>query len=91
MTRHFLALIALMSGLLALQSPAQASLVDALSSDTDVSVGAMQASQSDACPCQSQERKSQSGCADADPQPDAKRLPPVLRLPVLMGVERAYE
>lgn len=91
MTRHILALLALLTGLAALGSPAQASLAEALACNSSVTA---------AC------GEEVSGCESAAAQPVPATLqetreveaperrpavPASLRLPVLMGIERAYE
>jgi len=91
MTRHLLAFVALISGLAALNSPAHASLVHALSNDVGVSADASQSSSKAECPCKTDPTKPATACRDKAAKPAARTLPRALRLPVLMGVERAYE
>ena len=91
MTRHFLALIALISGLAALQSPAHASLVQALNNDIGVSADAGQTASKDACPCKLDATRPRARRNEKHRKPLLDELPSALRLPVLMGVERAYE
>lgn len=91
MTRHILALLALLTGLAAIGSPAQASLAEALACDSsiaatigdDASGGESVAVQ----PAPATLRESREVEAPAS-RPAA---PHALRLPVLMGIERAYE
>ena len=91
MTRHFFALLALLTGLAALGSPAHASLAEVLTCDSSIAVAAgYENSGSETAP----ERP-----APATPRESRKvelperraPLPAALRPPVLMGVERAYE
>ena len=91
MTRHFFALLALLTGLAALGSPAQASLAEALACNSSIAAAAG-------------EETSGSESVAAQPAPATLRatrevakperrpaVPEALRLPVLMGIERAYE
>jgi hypothetical protein len=91
MTRHILALLALLTGLAAFGSPAQASLAEALSCNSSIAAA-------------SGEEASGSVSAAAQPAPTTLKqtreveapesrpaAPASLRLPVLMGIERAYE
>jgi hypothetical protein len=91
MTRHFFALLALLTGLAALGSPAQASLAEALECDSSIAAAAGDETSG-----------SESVTVQAVPAslkatrkveaPERRPTPPrVLRLPVLMGIERAYE
>ncbi len=91
MTRHILALLALLTGLAAIGSPAQASLAEVLACDSsiaattgeDASGGENLAAQ----PAPATLRESREVEA-----PARRPAPPrALRLPVLMGIERAYE
>jgi len=91
MRRHLLALIALMTGLAAIGHPAHASLADALSSDVDVAANASDSASGDACPCSEPDAKQSTRCSAGDRKPTKTPVPAKLRLPVLMGVERAIE
>lgn len=91
MTRRFLALLALLTGLVALGGTAQASLAEALACSASVAAASgdeRAASESVAAqPAPttiSATRAAECGC----PPPP---VPESLRLPVLMGIERAYE
>lgn len=95
MTRHILALLALLSGLAALGSPAQASiastLAEALACSASIAVAAgEEASGSESAAVQpAPATLKQSREVEA---PESRPAPPAsLRLPVLMGIERAYE
>jgi hypothetical protein len=91
MTRHFFALLALLTGLAALGSPAQASLAEALACNSSIAAAAG-------------EETSGSESVAAQPAPATLRAtrevaaperrpatPEALRLPVLMGIERAHK
>lgn len=91
MTRHLLALIALLSGFAALTAPANATAMAAFSSDVDVSAGASDNAKSEDCRCPVEAAQRGTKCPEKKPAPNNPRLPEVLRLPVLMGIERAYE
>ncbi len=91
MTRPFFALLALLTGLAAFVSPAQASLVEALQCSASIAAKACEeatygeAASHDGAPtgiCHGPRAERVQG---------ARLAPTVLRLPVLMGIERAYE
>jgi len=91
MTRRLLALLALLTGLVALGGPAQASLAEALACSSSIS--AMSADERSAKesvaaqPAPSTISATRAAEAACPPPP----VPETLRLPVLMGIERAYE
>jgi hypothetical protein len=91
MTRHIFALLALLTGLAAIGSPAQASLAEALSCDASIAACAgdegnrSEAARAESLPANV--RASRAG----EPLPSAPATAGSLRLPVLMGIERAYE
>jgi len=91
MTRHILALLALLSGLAAFGSPAQASLVEALACGSSIAAAAGDESGS----CESVAVQPAPATISATRAVEAPRpvpaKPEALRLPVLMGIERAYE
>ena len=90
MTRHIFAFLALLSGLAALNAPAHASLVDAMACDTSVSASANDDGAAEQIPANAPPSSaSQSTAAEAPVR--VMPLPTALRLPVLMGIERAYE
>ena len=95
MTRHFFALLALLTGLAAIGSPANAgvgaSLAEALACNSSIAAAAGdESARSETAPAQSVPATiRESRAAEApDTRPAA---PAALRLPVLMGIERAYE
>ncbi|MEM6475676.1 MAG: hypothetical protein AAF687_05865 [Pseudomonadota bacterium] len=90
MTRHFFALMALLSGLAALSSPAHASLVDAMACDTSVSASTHDDSAAEAISANAPPSTPQQSSASDAIEPIAVDVT-ALRLPVLMGIERAYE
>ncbi|MBI1402759.1 MAG: hypothetical protein GC147_06065 [Porphyrobacter sp.] len=91
MTRHFFALLALLTGLAAIGSPAQASLVEALASDCSIAAAAGdEASGSEHAPAQPVPATIRASRAGEVPAARPAH-PEALRLPVLMGIERAYE
>jgi len=94
MTRHFFALLALLTGLAAFGSPAQASLAEALACDASIAAStADEAARSDTGHFALGESLSANARAAraSKPAPSVQAAPASLRLPVLMGIERAYE
>ena len=91
MTRHILALLALLSGLAAFGSPAQASLADALACGSSIAAAAGDETGS----CESVAVQPAPATISATRAVEAPRhapaKPETLRLPVLMGIERAFE
>lgn len=91
MTRRFLALLALLTGLVALGGTAQASLAEALACSSSIAAASRDervASESVAAqPVPATIIATRAAEADCPPPP----VPQSLRLPVLMGIERAYE
>lgn len=90
MTRHFVAFLALLTGLLAFNAPAHASYVDAMACDTSVSASANDDAPSVQIPANAPPCTASESTAAEAPE-GAAPLPLALRLPVLMGIERAYE
>lgn len=91
MTRRFLAFLALLTGLVALGGTAQASLAEALACSSSIAAASSNdAARSESVAVQpapstiSATRAAETAC----PPPAS---PSLLRLPVLMGIERAYE
>lgn len=91
MTRRFLALLALLTGLVALGGTAQASLAEALACSASVAATSgdeRAASESVAVqPAPATISATRAAEAPCPPPP----VPESLRLPVLMGIERAFE
>ncbi|MEE4315639.1 hypothetical protein [Erythrobacter dokdonensis] len=91
MTRQIFALLALLTGLAAFGSPAQASLVDALACDSSISAAAGD----EACSSESVAVQAPPATLRATRAVEAPERSPAhpraLRLPVLMGIERAFE
>lgn len=91
MTRHFFALLALLTGLAALGSPAQASLAEALACNASIAAAAgEEASGSESAASQAAPASLRDTREVARPE-RRPAVPAALRLPVLMGIERAYE
>jgi hypothetical protein len=91
MTRHILAFLALLTGLAALGSPAQASLAEALACDSSIAAAAgEEASGGESVAVQSAPATLKQTRAVEAPE-SRPAAPASLRLPVLMGIERAYE
>ncbi len=91
MTRRFLAFLALLTGLVALGGPANASLAEALACNASIAAAAGDetcASENVAAqPVPATLRETREVAA-----PERRpAVPEALRLPVLMGIERAYE
>jgi len=91
MTRHFLALLALLTGLAAFGGPAHASVSEALACSASIAAAAGdEVSGSEAAPVQPVPATISATRALAAPE-SRPAAPAALRLPVLMGIERAYE
>jgi hypothetical protein len=91
MTRHILAFLALLTGLAAIGSPAQASLAEALACDSSIAAAAgEESSRSEAVPVQPAPTTLQES-REVEAPASRPAAPRALRLPVLMGIERAYE
>ena len=90
MTRHIFAFLALLSGLAALNAPAHASLVDAMACDTSVSASVDDDRSVEQIPANAPPSSASESTASEAPMRTISR-PHSLRLPVLMGIERAYE
>jgi hypothetical protein len=91
MTRHFFALLALLTGLAAFGAPAQASLAEALACDASIAASACDdTARSDQGHAERLPASRVAACA-GEPAPRVPAAPASLRLPVLMGIERAYE
>lgn len=91
MTRHILAFLALLTGLAAIGSPAQASLAEVLACNSSIAAAAAdEVAGSESAPVQpAPATLKQSREVEA---PESRPATPhALRLPVLMGIERAYE
>jgi hypothetical protein len=91
MTRHIFAFLALLSGLVAFGSPANASLTEALACDSSIAASAsvdgarIEAAHLESPPATIRARRVGEPCDFAVARPER------LRLPVLMGIERAFE
>jgi hypothetical protein len=91
MTRHFFAFLALLSGLAAFGTPAQASLAEVLACDSSIAASAsVDAARSEASHVESPPATISASRA-SEPAATTRPEPAGLRLPVLMGIERAYE
>ena len=91
MTRHLLALIALLTGLAALGSPAQASLAEALACGSSIAATAGDSAQHDETVAAQPVPATIHATRAIEAPAAAPARPKALRLPVLMGIERAYE
>ncbi|MCZ8370455.1 MAG: hypothetical protein O9293_10905 [Porphyrobacter sp.] len=91
MTRRFLALLALLTSLVALGGTAQASLAEALACSSSIAAasGDERAGAEHVAAQPAPATISATRAAEPDCLPPA--APASLRLPVLMGIERAYE
>jgi hypothetical protein len=91
MTRRFLALLALLTSLVALGGTAQASLVEALACSSSIAAacGDERAASENVAVQPAPTTISATRAAEAPCPP--RPAPATLRLPVLMGVERALE
>ena len=91
MTRRLLALVALLTGLLAFGGPAQASLAEALACGPAIAASARDDSGAGEHGVAQPVPATISATRAVEPPPAAPHDPQALRLPVLMGVERALE
>jgi hypothetical protein len=90
MTRRLLALIALLTGLATLATPASASVLDAIDCEIGVSADASDLNATEECGC------SDSGVDGTKREPGkkadtGKHAKRVFRPPVLFGIDRAHE
>jgi hypothetical protein len=91
MTRRFLALLALLTSLVALGGTAQASLAEVLACNASIAAASGdERSGAESVAVQLVPATISATRAAETPCP-APRVPQSLRLPVLMGIERAYE
>ena len=90
MTRHIFALLALLSGLAAISSPAHASVSQALSCNVGITAEVGEDKAGTPAELREATKKQQKRCP-AIKTPKALPLPTTLRRPVLMGIERAFE
>ena len=91
MTRHFFALLALLTGLAVFGSPAHATLTQAFACDASIAASASDdGTLSEAGRGENLPAGHSTRCS-APPAACAPQVPASLRLPVLMGIERAYE
>ena len=91
MLRRLLACFALLTGLVAVTSPAHASVSDLLDCEIGISIDAADEKSDDDRVCHhNHEDADETDDSDKARKP-AKRSKRVLRLPVLYGVERAHE
>lgn len=87
---RFLACLALLTGLAAVGTPANASVVEALNCEIGFSADAADVQSDDGRRCDHEDAGCGADEADKAKQP-AKRSKRVIRPPVLYGIDRAYE
>lgn len=90
MRRQLIAFLALLTGLAALGAPANASISEALNHGFDVSAQAEPSAHCDRVTPADDPKKKATKCRKSKKRKTGQ-VPEALRLPVLMGVERAYE
>ncbi|WP_298465951.1 hypothetical protein [uncultured Erythrobacter sp.] len=90
MTRQLIAFLALLSGLAALSGPAHASVISSVSCDVGVSAEANETKAGTPAGIREAAKKRPVRCRTVK-TPKRIRLPESLRVPVAMGIERAYE
>ncbi len=90
MRRQLIAFLALLTGLAALGAPAQASITDVINHDFGVSADAETNRACDRVTPASEPEKQVSKCKKMKKRRKAP-VPAALRMPVLMGIDRAYE
>jgi len=91
MTRRFLALLALLTGLVALGGTAQASLAEALACSASVTAASGDERAASESVAAQGSPATISATRAAECEPPAPPVPDTLRLPVLMGIERSFE
>jgi hypothetical protein len=91
MTRRFLALLALLTGLVALGGTAQASLAEALACSASVVAASGDERAASESVAAQPAPATISATRAAECECPAPPVPESLRLPVLMGIERAFE
>jgi Tfp pilus assembly protein FimV len=91
MTRHFLALLALLTGLAAFGSPAQASLAEALACGSTIAAAAGDEAAGEQSVAVQPVPSTLHESREVEAPESRPAAPAMLRLPVLMGVERAFE
>lgn len=91
MTRRFLAFLALITGLVALGGPANASLVEALACGTSIAAAAGDETQGAEHVAVQPVPATVLESREVEAPESRPATPDTLRLPVLMGIERAYE
>ncbi|MFZ9394687.1 MAG: hypothetical protein ACO25F_01330 [Erythrobacter sp.] len=90
MLRRFFACLALLTGLIAVGTPANASISDILNCEIGVAADAENDDVEDRRPCPAEEAGNRAEDPGKDDKP-AKRAKRVVRPPVLYGVDRALE
>lgn len=91
MTRRLLAFLALLTGLVALGGPAQASLAEALACNASIAAHSGDEGTGGEHVAVQPAPATISATRAAEVAQPAPPVPPSLRLPVLMGIERAFE
>ena len=91
MRRHLITLLALISGLAAIQAPANASVLESFVFDARALARSNDSSASENCSCAQQREKQASRCPAREKETPPVRLPLGLRPPVIFGSERALE
>ncbi|XUU60393.1 hypothetical protein ACRAQ6_12640 [Erythrobacter sp. HA6-11] len=90
MRRQLLALLALLTGLAALGTPAHASVVDALSCEIGASAHDHDGTTQERAACEDDKVNAPTK-GPAEAQKPVKKTVRVIRPPVLFGIDRAYE
>lgn len=91
MTRRLLAFLALLTGLVALGGPAQASLAEALACGSSISAAAGDETATGESIAAQSVPSTLHESREVEAPESRPATPSSLRLPVLMGIERAYE
>lgn len=90
MLRRLLACLALITGLAAVGAPASATLAEALCCESGVDAGASADVVEDRTGCPEQDRANPADTVSSDDRP-IRSAPRLIHMPVLYGVDRAYE
>ena len=91
MLRRLLACFALLTGLVAVTSPAHASVANLLDCEIGITIDAADEKADDSRVCHHNADEAEESDDGSKARKPAKRSKRVLRLPVLYGVERAHE
>ncbi len=91
MRRHLLTLFALFTGIAALHAPAHASSANSFVFDSHAFARMNEAAQNENCGCEQRQRECVAPRPERASKQPQRRVPAILRPPVIFGAERALE